>query len=252
MKFEEGRVGMEVVVKNVGCSVPVGTRGVIKELTKSKLFNVKFPHNSYYVSMHHDHFSIINKNEFPIPFIIKGEMHHLEAFAEDLKKIGYTILEKTYSKGNLRLNGNCFKSHRIEIWKQVCYSTNVQYKTYEHTPAIEHQEFSLPQQWNDALEFADEFLKHPFWNQKKEEILDIKHSDGQSFQVIVNDKIIYQENDNITEFNPEYLENFYKLLTNSKLSGYSLEIPYLGISCKKNIPITEIKRIIDTYKKLNS
>lgn len=189
------------------------------------------------------------QTEFPIPPIIKGEKHYLDAFLVDMKELGFTILKSSvYSPNVIKLNYNSLDvSSELSAWKEVYPFA---FNSYDSETIS--KEFQLPQQWNEALEHCKNFLEHPFWKQKKEETLTIKCASGDFDVVVSKDKIEYGD----TVFTVEELQKIYDFATitidSISTSEYRVMFPLIDIGCKKNIPISEIEKIIDTYKKLNS
>lgn len=255
MKFNEGKIGMRVVIKNSGSSYIKGTKGTIVEFHGNNFFGVRIDDETFSHVFYPDWFDI--SDELPIPFMIKGEKHHLLAFIEDLKILGYKgeYINNTLLFDNnkaLRLNGDSFKHHDFEAWIKLYYSSDL---NYNWESKILHKDFNLPNQWNEALECAKQFIGHSYWTQekKKEEILYIKYGNKFTFPILISDEITYFDRSNPVKINILDLKNFYYRLSNiSNLSIFTTKVEYVTIGCKPNVPVTEIKRIIETYEKLNS
>ena len=192
------------------------------------------------------------QTEFPIPPIIKGEKYHLEAFQKDLEKLGFYFTTTSYYEGcSIRSNKNG-NFTTIKEWKEFTYSPRRYTKDTNYMRKVEYINFQLPQQWNEALEHCKNFLEHPFWNHKKEETLTIKCASGDFTVKVSKDKVEYED----TIFTVEELQKIYDFATiaidSISTSEYRVMFPLIDIGCKKSIPISEIEKIIDTYKKLNS
>jgi len=190
------------------------------------------------------------QTEFPIPPIIKGEKYHLEAFQKDLEKLGFYFTTTSYYEGcSIRSNKNG-NFTTIKEWKEFTYSPRRYTKDTNYMRKAEYINFQLPQQWNEALEHCKSFLEHPFWNQKKEETLTIKCASG-DFDVVVGKDIVSHK----AIFDIAELIRLWEFCTRTNYisnAAYSVLVNSVDIGCCKNIPVNEIKRIIDTYKKINS
>lgn len=98
--------------------------------------------------------------------IIKGEKHHLEAFAEDLKKIGYKI-SISCIKQYTGLKHNCYGSDVFLSNKDIFRDIYMGAGLYDPTTKYPIKEFQLPSDWSNALGFMKENMDR--WNQIQEE-----------------------------------------------------------------------------------
>lgn len=176
--------------------------------------------------------------EKPQTFCIKGKPHQIKAIYQDLVNMGYTYekgfgineVKKTDTK--LSQNKNPQKIANIEEFKELAaHSFNDRYDVI----------FNLPQDYSKVLEFAKQQLESKYWS--KDVIVTLGCEDMTFDVKVVPGKSITFEGKDI---NIQTL----KSLTNNKIpsiSGWDVSYESVTIGCKHNIPIEDIKKVINAY-----
>lgn len=98
------------------------------------------------------------EDDYTKPFIITGKNHHIQAVYKDLEKLGFTLESNSIGEKTIVLSPNQHVNPDYKSTYRELYAGD----SLEN--AIEHHEktgvvFNLPQQWHEALTFAEKQLK---------------------------------------------------------------------------------------------
>ena len=175
--------------------------------------------------------------EKPQTFCIEGKPHQIKAIYQDLVDMGYdeyAKLDIENCKDNfLVVNTNLITD--LKNFKRL-YCANFK-------DNAKNQFFILPQDYSKALEFAKKQLESKYWNK---EVIVTLGCDDDTFNVKVvpgksitfeGKKIKIKDLEDIIE-NLEYAYN---------INDWKIKHESVTIGCKHNIPIEDIKKVIDAY-----
>lgn len=181
--------------------------------------------------------SVIEK---PQTFCIEGKSHQIKAIYQDLVDMGYTY-EKGFGVNEVRKietklsqNKNPQKITNIEEFKELASHTfNDEYDVI----------FNLPQDYSKVLEFAKKQLEHPYWS--KDVTITLGCDDGTFNVKVVPGKSITFEG---KEIKIKDLEDIIENLEYAyNINDWKIKHESVTIGCKHNIPIEDIKKVIDAY-----
>ena len=99
----------------------------------------------------------------PQTFSILGKEHQLKSIWEDLKELGYTLYKEDFI-GKIRISNDYKRIETKEMFSSLC--------TCSTRERSSHVNFQLPQQYQEALDFAKEQINHPYWDQDEYKVGD--------------------------------------------------------------------------------
>ena len=175
--------------------------------------------------------------EKPKTFCIEGKPHQIKAIYQDLVDMGY---KEEYDHPV----SSVVKDTRLSQSYTKCDSFE------DYIDIIPHNDendldvtFNLPQDYSKALKFAKKQLESKYWN--KDVIVTLGCDDDVFDVKVIPGKSITFENKNI---NIQMLKH---LVTASevthRINDWKINYESVTIGCKHNIPIEDIKKVIDAY-----
>ena len=177
-----------------------------------------------------------NSIEKPKTFKIVGKPHQLESIFKDLEEIGYSLSSrstKDFSKAcymHLQINASVVKKD-----KKINY---VEFTNYADTNT--DLIFNLPNDYSKALEYAKKAFNSNFWKMLP---LKISGSNKDIDIIYLDSNTIEIEGIKISISRIKNLVQKYKE-TESIGADWIISVPVLNIGCVKNIPLSELEKII--------
>lgn len=204
------------------------------ELTKDKL-----ELNEWAISM--DMIKEISM-EAPKTFAVKSDSKYLkQAFQEELKELGYTIaFEKNLEQ--VLINNTSDAAYQNKSYTLKDYSRMVNYSGKLTSSDII---FTLPQDYNKAIEHAREAINSSYWSQSKVKkmkfgSLEVEVEKNKGYVQIAEGKVTKEDLKKVID----WFENTPKLL------GYNLTGNFnkneIAFGCKKGI----VQELLDIYKEM--
>lgn len=187
-----------------------------------------------------ENYKPMSKVEAPKTFAIKSDSKYLkQAFQEELKELGYTIaFEKDLER--VLVNNISDAAYQNKSYTLEDYSRMVNYNgKLTSSDTI----FTLPQDYNKAIEHAKEAINSPYWSQSKVKkmkfgSLEVEVEKGKGYVQIAEGRVTKEDLKKVID----WTENRPKIL------GYNLEISLDNATFKFGCKHGKYQEIKDIYE----